>query len=117
MGVSTREVLRRLDERVARRSTEDIAAEALAKALLPVFAQALKDAGATRVVLFGSLAGGLFREDSDIDLAVAGLAERTLARLEREFTLRAHRPVELASLDGMPMRLRERVDRLGQELR
>ncbi|MEZ4583978.1 MAG: nucleotidyltransferase domain-containing protein [Caldilineaceae bacterium] len=35
---------------------------------------------ATRVILFGSLARGRFRLDSDIDLAVAGLAKGDLFR-------------------------------------
>jgi predicted nucleotidyltransferase len=37
-------------------------------------AKALKALGGTRVVLFGSLATGRFRKDSDIDIAVEGLS-------------------------------------------
>jgi predicted nucleotidyltransferase len=37
-------------------------------------AQKIKDLGAKRVILFGSLATGNFRKDSDIDLAVEGLS-------------------------------------------
>lgn len=36
-------------------------------------AEMLKSFGATDVYLFGSLAKGNFREDSDIDLAVSGI--------------------------------------------
>ncbi len=68
------------------------------------------------MVLFGSLAVGLFRRNSDIDLAVGGLTEQALARFEREFTVLAHRPVELANLEAIPRPLRERIDRFGLEI-
>lgn len=117
MGVSAKEAAHRLAQRLGERSVEDRTAEFNAKALLPGLARALKAAGATRIVLFGSLASGLFRSQSDIDIAVAGLPESTLARLERELTLEAHRPIELANLDAMPGPLRERVGQLGRDLR
>lgn len=117
MSVSPSDAVRRLRERLEHRSKEELSAEASAKALLPVFADALKAAGANRVVLFGSLADGLFRQGSDIDLAVAGLTEGVLARFEHRFTILAHRRVELANLDILPQSLRERIDRFGQELR
>ena len=37
-------------------------------------AQKLKELGGKRVILFGSLATGRFRKDSDIDIAVEGLS-------------------------------------------
>lgn len=108
--------MRRLHERLTHRPPEDLAAEAAAKALVPELAGALKAAGARRVVLFGSLALGLFRPSSDIDLAVAGLTESALARLERELTLLAGRSVELANLDSAPPPLRESIERFGIEI-
>jgi len=116
MSVSASQAARHLSQRLARRSSEDEAAEAAAMTLLPMLVLRLKEAGATRVVLFGSLANGLFRVDSDIDLAVAGLTERALARLERELTALAHRCVELANLDMMPRVLYERIDHTGHVL-
>ena len=83
---------------------------------MPSLVVALKKAGATRVVLFGSLATGLFRRRSDIDLAVSGLTEQALAGFEHEFTIMARRPVELANLESMPESLRESIDRFGVEL-
>ena len=50
------------DERVAALSTR-----------LPAAARALSSCGATRVVLFGSLASGEPHEASDVDLAVEGV--------------------------------------------
>ena len=41
--------------------------------LIKKAAEALKSFGATDVYLFGSLAKGTFRPDSDIDLAVSGI--------------------------------------------
>jgi uncharacterized protein len=105
-----------LSERLAHRPPEDLAAEAAAKALVPELARALRAAGARRVVLFGSLAYGLFRSSSDIDLAVAGLSEGALARLESELTLLAGRSVELANLDSAPPPLKESIDRFGIEI-
>jgi predicted nucleotidyltransferase len=116
VGVTPEDAVRRLRERLNHRSAEDLAAETSANALLPILSRALKEAGAKRVVLFGSLANGLFRQGSDIDLAVAGLTEQALARFEHEFTLIAHRPVELANLDSMPQLLRDSVDRFGREM-
>ena len=62
-------------------------------------AAALKAAGATDVYLFGSAAAGSVGEDSDIDLAVAGLPP------ERSFRVMTHvirilgRPLDLLDLD------------------
>jgi predicted nucleotidyltransferase len=67
-------------------------------------------------VLFGSLADGLFRHGSDIDIAVAGLTERALARFEHDFTILAHRSVELAQVESVPDALRRTIDRFGVEL-
>jgi len=105
-----------LSERLAHRPPEDLAAEAAAKALVPELARALRAAGARRVVLFGSLALGVFRSSSDIDLAVAGLTEGVLARFERELTVLAGRSVELANLDSAPPPLKESIDRFGIEI-
>lgn len=108
--------MRRVSERLAHRPPEDLAAEAAAKALLPELARVLRTAGAKRVVLFGSLALGLFRRSSDIDLAVAGLTEGALARLESDLTLLAGRSVELANLDRAPPPLKESIERFGIEI-
>jgi predicted nucleotidyltransferase len=87
-----------------------------AKAKLPWIAQRLREEGATRVVLFGSLPGGWFGEASDIDLAVEGLTERELGALEREFSATGF-AVELVGLSDAPPALRERIETSGVELR
>jgi predicted nucleotidyltransferase len=110
------DAVRRLRERLLHRSAAERSAEASARELLPELAGALRNAGARRVVLFGSLAAGRFREGSDIDLAVSGLPERVLASFEHDFTVRAGRPVELSNLDRMPSALRENVERFGRDI-
>ena len=116
MSLNPVDAVNRLRERLSQRSPEDLSAEASAKALLPELARALRSAGAKRVVLFGSLADGLFRSGSDIDLAVAGLTDRTLAGFEHEFTILARRPVEIANLDSAAESLRKSIERFGVEL-
>ena len=106
----------RLRERLSHRSPEDLSAEASAMTLVHGFVRALRSAGAERVVLFGSLADGRFRQGSDIDLAVGGLSERALSKFEHEFTILARRPVELTNLRSMSAPLRENVDRFGLDL-
>jgi predicted nucleotidyltransferase len=114
--VDPTEAVRALRERLGRRPPEDLRAEAAAKAIAPDLARSLRRAGATRVVLFGSMVDASFRSGSDIDLAVAGLTEPILARLERELTLLAGRSVELANLELMPAPLRASIERFGVEL-
>lgn len=116
MSVSPADAVRQLRERFEHRPQSDLAAEAAAKSLLPALVHRLRREGAMRIVLFGSLADGYFREESDIDLAVSGLSERVLAQLERELTILARRSVELVNLDVAPEPLRESIQRSGQEL-
>lgn len=62
--------------------------------------QILKDAGCTEVYLFGSLARGEAREDSDIDLAVKGCPKQMFYRLYGRLLLASSRSVDLVRLDG-----------------
>jgi predicted nucleotidyltransferase len=114
--VSPEEAVRHLNERLSHRPSEDMEAEAAARGVVPALVSALQEAGAQRVVLFGSLARGSFRKNSDIDLAVSGLPERALAKLEHELTLVAHRPVELTNLELASPAMRESIRIQGIEL-
>ncbi|MEZ4610032.1 MAG: nucleotidyltransferase domain-containing protein [Caldilineaceae bacterium] len=72
--------------------------------------------GATRVILFGSLARGRFRLDSDIDLAVAGLAKGDLFRAMAgalEFT---NRWVDIKPLEEVDPHFRLRILETGIDL-
>src|SRR5712691_2284877 len=116
MALTPAEAVRRFRERIERRSVADRDAEARALALVGSFAMILRAAGARRIVLFGSLALKTFGARSDIDLAVSGLSEASLARFEREFTLGAQRPVDLINLDRVTPAFRTHIERFGQEL-
>jgi predicted nucleotidyltransferase len=59
----------------------------------------LKDGGCTEVFLFGSLAEGCSRPDSDIDLAVRGCPPRAFFRIYGELMDRLEHKVDLVDLD------------------
>lgn len=59
----------------------------------------LKDGGCTEVFLFGSLAEGCSRADSDIDLAVRGCPPRDFLRIYGELMWRLEHKVDLVDLD------------------
>jgi predicted nucleotidyltransferase len=62
-------------------------------------AEALKKAGAREVYLFGSVATGVLREDSDVDIAVTGLPPRQFFRAMGQASRALGRPVDLVDLD------------------
>lgn len=62
-------------------------------------AAALRAAGAREVYLFGSAASGDLREDSDIDLAVAGLPPERFFEALGDAADILGRPLDLVDLD------------------
>jgi predicted nucleotidyltransferase len=73
-------------------------------------AQLLRDCGARRVWLFGSLARGRqpdFR--SDVDLAVEGLPGEQYFRLVSELQSLVCSPVDLVEMERAPAALRDRI--------
>jgi predicted nucleotidyltransferase len=62
-------------------------------------AAALVEAGATEVYLFGSAARGTMRDDSDVDLAVAGLPPERFYRAQGQAADILGCPVSLIDLD------------------
>lgn len=72
---------------------------------------------ADRVILFGSLAWPRpFRRDSDIDLAVEGLAPEHFFRADAELAREIPFPIDLKLLSDCPPGLRERIEREGRVL-
>lgn len=74
--------------------------------------------GVRRVILFGSLAhAGWFMSDSDVDLAVAGLAAADFWKAWRvaEETI-GDRPVDLVEIEEAGEGLRKAIERHGIEL-
>ena len=85
------------------------AAEAIAAMLRERF-------GAMRVILFGSLARGRFRLDSDIDLAVAGLAKGDLFRAMADAMEFTNRWVDIKPLEEVDPHFRLRILETGIDL-
>ena len=101
------------------RRSQDAAAEArasLLRAKLGAAAEVLREAGARRLWLFGSLAAGAPRPESDVDLAVSELPSagyfEALAKLMALFGTR----VDLVRLEDAPESLRLHVLASGTEL-
>lgn len=69
------------------------------KELLDRVAAALKAAGACEVYMFGSAAAGTMRENSDIDLAVAGLPPEKFFQAMGKAGDILQRPLDLVDLD------------------
>jgi predicted nucleotidyltransferase len=90
-----------MEERVARRTgwMGGQWMEGELKGLIQKAAAALKAAGAHEVYLFGSAAAGSLREDSDIDMAVAGLPPESFYRALAEAAGILRRPFDLVDLD------------------
>lgn len=95
--------------------SRDAARGARARAVSSDLAQLLRrDYRVRRVVLFGSLARGEFRRDSDIDLAVEGLSDgdffaagAALERIARDID------VDLVQLERAPPALAREIERDG----
>ena len=117
MPVSPRQMREALARRLAASQADDERAAAAARASLPGLVDLLvREFGATRVVLYGSLVTGLFRADSDIDLAVTGVpAERFMTALGRVREL-AGRRVDLVDLDWAEASLQQVIARRGEVL-
>ncbi len=117
MAVSPREALAFLRRRMAESLGADERAAAELRRLLPGVVNVLvREFGATRVVLFGSLAEGLARADSDIDLAVAGLAPADYFRALGRVETAAGRRVDLVPLEEASPELLRRIHETGEVL-
>lgn len=70
--------------------------------------------GVTRIILFGSIINGRFGPESDIDLAVAGLARRDFFPALAEVNQLTPFRVDLKPLEDLEAHFRERVLRSGE---
>ncbi|MCK4260526.1 MAG: nucleotidyltransferase domain-containing protein [Halanaerobiales bacterium] len=82
--------MRDIFSRIPERYTQDI----------KLAIEILKDEGCTEIYLFGSLAEGDFREDSDIDLAVKGCPRDRFFHVLGKLLLELNHKVDLINLDG-----------------
>jgi predicted nucleotidyltransferase len=88
-----------------------------ARAYLPDLVHILTERyGATRVVLFGSLVRGGFRDDSDIDVAVEGVAPGRFFHALAEVNHDAPAWVDLKPLEDLDARFRARAFRTAEVL-
>jgi predicted nucleotidyltransferase len=76
---------------------------------LPAAKRLLLDHGATKVVVFGSLATGAVHEASDVDLAVQGLPPQAYFRAMSELAALFDGPVDLVELERAQPSLRARI--------
>jgi len=67
-------------------------------------------------VLFGSLASGRFRPDSDIDLAVEGLAAASFFRALAQASRLSLFPLDLKPLEDLAPHFKARVRQTGEEI-
>jgi predicted nucleotidyltransferase len=105
--------LRRIEE--ARRQAGLQRATALRQNLAEA-AALLRSAGASRVVLFGSLVVGEPHAGSDVDLAAEGLPRTRLFELQAELMELFGTHVDLVLLEDAPESLRSSIAAEGEEL-
>ncbi|MGD1853349.1 MAG: nucleotidyltransferase family protein [Leptolyngbyaceae cyanobacterium] len=65
--------------------------------------------GANQVILYGSMARGTYRPDSDIDLCVAGLPSKNFFRALAECLMASHRSLSIVDFDTSHGYFRERI--------
>lgn len=96
----------------ARRQRLDRLAKQI-RARLPDAAHLARQQGAQQVWLFGSVVHGDLDEDSDVDLAVAGLPAHRHTTLHIALTDLLQAPVDLVRLEQAPESLRQTIERWG----
>ena len=75
-----------------------------------------RDFSVKRVVLFGSLASGRFRPDSDIDLAVEGLAAAAFFPALAQASKLSEFPIDLKPIEDLTPHFRMRVLMTGEDI-
>jgi len=76
---------------------------------LTVFEKILRRHGAKKIVLYGSVARGDFKPDSDIDLSVEGIPDDRYFRALAECLMRAQRRFNLTDLKTAKGYFRDRI--------
>jgi predicted nucleotidyltransferase len=86
-----------------------------ARATLPQLKKILVDQfQVTKIILFGSLVRGNFDPESDLDLAVAGLAPQDFFRAYMILNDHSPFPIDLKPLESLHPSFRAKVERMGE---
>ena len=72
--------------------------------------------GASRIILYGSLARGDYRVDSDIDVCFEGIPNRKYFRVVAEILMETDRRVSMLNFEDAYGHFRERVTKEGKVL-
>lgn len=114
---AVRSFLRREEQLFASRTA---GRRALLRALLPDLVGILREAGATGIWVFGSLAASPgwspAHPDSDLDLAATGLSLTALLSVERRVRALTVAPVDIVRMEDAASSLRERVLADGEKM-
>lgn len=102
-------------QRADRAHSLRLARQARADALR-IAAMLRRDFAATRVVLFGSVTQGRFLPDSDIDLAVEGLAAAEFFAALAQAGKLSEFPIDLKPLEDLIPHVRARVLATGEDI-
>ena len=106
-----------LERRRRAAAAEGERATAIARERMPEIVQCLVDEfGATRIVLFGSLLSGRLEQQSDVDLAVRGIAPARYFDALARVTEILGRDVDLVELDRASASLLRRIRETGEVL-
>lgn len=73
----------------------------------------LKENGAKEIFVFGSIANGRFNENSDIDIAVKGLAEKNFFKVASILNFELENQIDLVDLDDKENRFSQIILKLG----
>jgi len=113
--VTPADTARHLRRRREAAQSEGACRAAQLRARLPGAAARLRDLyGVTGVRLFGSLANGTCRADSDVDLAVTGLDRARYFEALADLMEVLGAPVDLIRMEEAPPTLSERIDAEGE---
>lgn len=89
----------------------------LAKKALPEAVKILRQHGAKRVILFGSLCSGRkFRSHSDIDLVVEGIAKTDFCRAYADLIMALNWRIDLKPLEELDLAFKESILERGEVL-
>ena len=83
---------------------------------LAIATEYLKSIGCKEIILFGSLANGIFDDSADIDLAIAGISPRAYFKDVAAISSIVGWKVDLITIDYIPEDFKKRLRKQGKKL-